>query len=150
MVGDDIVSIRLVFGNGGAELARGVRSAVFIEEQGVPVAMEWDGLDHMCVHALAEDGADRVIGTGRLMPDGRIGRMAVLAHWRGRGIGGRLLEALLCEHRVRSWPPAHLHAQLEATEFYARHGFEPNGDPFVEVGIPHVLMRLEGGSVRQV
>ncbi len=150
MVGNDTVSIRIVFGNAGAELGRGVRSAVFIEEQGVPSAMEWDGLDHMCVHALATDASEQVVGTGRLMPDGRIGRMAVLSHCRGRGIGGRLLEALLSEHGIRGWPPVHLHAQLEATEFYTRHGFEPNGDPFVEAGIPHVLMRRKGGMAGPV
>ncbi len=150
MVGNDTVSIRLVFGAAGAQLARGVRNAVFIQEQSVPFALEWDGLDHMCVHALAADGFDQVIGTGRLMPDGRIGRMAVLARWRGHGIGSRLLEALLCEHGVRGWPPVHLHAQLEATAFYARHGFEPKGNPFVEAGIPHVLMRPRAGSVGQV
>lgn len=146
MISSDAVSIRILFGNVGAEPGHIVRSAVFIDEQGVPASMEWDGLDHLCVHAIALDASNQPIGTGRLMPDGRVGRMAVLAPWRGQGVGSRLLQALLAEHRARRWPPAYVHAQLSAADFYARRGFRSVGAPFEEAGIAHVLMRFRGGA----
>ena len=138
--------IRVAFGRPGADLSRPVRYAVFVVEQGVPPELEWDGLDHLCVHARAIDQHGQAIGTGRLMPDGRIGRMAVLAPWRRRGVGSRLLQALLRERHARNWPPAHLHAQLTAADFYARQGFQCAGAPFDEAGIPHVLMRYQPGD----
>src|SRR5690606_21065604 len=75
-----------------------VRDAVFVREQGVPVALEHDALDRACVHVLARTPSGDAIGTGRLVPPGeglpaRIGRMAVLPAWRGRGVGATLLQA---------------------------------------------------------
>ena len=138
--------IRVVFGSPGAELSRLVRHTVFVVEQAVPAELEWDGLNQLCVHGLAMDPQGRAIGTGRLLPSGRIGRMAVLAPWRRRGIGSRLLQALLREQRLRGWPPAHLHAQLTAADFYARQGFRCAGAPFDQAGIPHVMMRYQPGG----
>ncbi|MCB1093402.1 MAG: GNAT family N-acetyltransferase, partial [Verrucomicrobiae bacterium] len=54
-----------------------IRRIVFIEEQGVSEALEIDGRDPECVHALARDGSGEVIGTARLLPEGKIGRVAV-------------------------------------------------------------------------
>lgn len=142
-------SIRVSFGLAGAEQTRPVRHAVFVLEQGVPAALEWDDVDQHCVHAIATDHRGAVIGTGRLMPDGRIGRMAVLAPWRRRGVGARLLSALLQECRRRKWPVAHLHAQLSAADFYARHGFRYVGAPFTEAGIAHVLMCYQPGQAEE-
>ena len=138
--------IHVAFGRPGADLSRPVRHTVFVVEQGVPPELEWDGLDHLCVHALAIDPHGRVLGTGRLLPNGRVGRMAVLGSWRRRGVGTRLLQALLREQRARGWPAAHLHAQLAAADFYVRQGFQCAGEPFDEAGIPHVLMRHQPGD----
>lgn len=123
----------------------GVRTVVFVHEQNVPADLELDGRDAECVHVLARDAAGEPVGAGRLMPDGRIGRMAVLRHWRGRGVGAAMLEALLSEARRRGFAEAYLHSQSHAREFYARHGFEAEGEEYLEAGIPHIAMRARLG-----
>jgi predicted GNAT family N-acyltransferase len=127
-----------------ADLARlrAVREAVFVVEQHVPVALEWDELDAMSLHVLAETYNGEPIGTGRLLPDGHVGRMAVLAHWRGSGVGRALLRELLNAAREAGVQEVVLHAQAHAVEFYRRHGFAPQGEPFMEAGIPHQAMQL--------
>jgi len=127
-------------------LARPVREAVFIVEQRVPRELEWDEWDDPSEHAVACDAQGRAIGTARLLPDGRIGRMAVLREWRGRGVGAGLLEALLGRARERSMPRVSLHAQTHAAGFYRRFGFSERGGEFSEAGIPHVEMALELSS----
>lgn len=121
---------------------RTVRETVFVQEQRVPLELEWDALDPRCVHVLARDAAGHPIGTGRLTPEHKIGRMAVLAPWRGRGVGDALLVALLSAARDRGWREVSLHAQVPAQDFYARHGFLPLGERFQEAGIDHQAMRL--------
>ena len=100
-----------------------VRTTVFVDEQKVPVAIERDGLDAECTHVLARDLDGQPIGAGRLMPDGRIGRMAVLHKWRGSGVGGAMLAELMAEARRRGMPEVYLHSQSHAKAFYERHGF---------------------------
>ena len=117
-----------------------VRRVVFIDEQQVPADMEWDGLDPECLHVLAVDGEGQPIGTGRLLPDGRIGRMAVLATWRGLGVGAALLQSLLAEALRRGDREIHLHAQISALGFYQRAGFVPRGEEFLDAGIRHLDM----------
>lgn len=118
-----------------------IRTAVFVIEQDVPADLEMDGRDGECAHALAESSSGEAIGTGRLMPDGRIGRMAVLAPWRGKGVGAAILEALMAEARRRGFRETHLHAQSHAKDFYARHGYIVEGDEYLEAGIAHIGMR---------
>lgn len=120
---------------------RAVRETVFVREQGVPLALEWDELDPRCHHVIARDGNGNPIGTGRLTPDRSIGRMAVLAEWRGRGVGDALLRVLIDRGRDLGWPELSLHAQVQAIGFYARHGFLPHGERFQEAGIEHQAMR---------
>ena len=116
-----------------------VRRTVFILEQQVPESLEWDEFDAVSVHVLAH-AQDRAIGTGRLLPDGHIGRMAVSKSLRGQGIGSLVLGTLLEE----AWRQGHtrlvLHAQVTARAFYARHGFIAEGDDFMEAGMAHVRM----------
>lgn len=121
-------------------LLRQLRQAVFVEEQGVPPEIEWDGRDAEASHVLALRNG-RPLGCGRLLPDGKIGRMAVLPSERGRGIGHRLLEALLDTASEAGLEEVYLHAQQHAADFYRRAGFVPTGAPFEEAGIPHVAMR---------
>lgn len=121
---------------------RSVRETVFVQEQAVPLELEWDELDPRCHHVLARDHAGRPVGTGRLTPEHRIGRMAVLADWRGRGVGDALLRALLDQARALGWRRVALNAQASAIGFYVRHGFLPCGEPFVEAGIDHQSMQL--------
>ncbi|MFC4728541.1 GNAT family N-acetyltransferase [Coralloluteibacterium thermophilus] len=123
------------------EALRAVREPVFVVEQQVPIEEEWDALDPACFHVLARDAAGTPIGTGRLTPERKIGRMAVLAPWRGRGVATALLEALVAEARRRGWEAVSLHAQVQAMPFYARAGFEAYGEEFMEAGIAHRRMR---------
>jgi predicted GNAT family N-acyltransferase len=117
-----------------------VRRAVFIVEQGIAEADEWDSADVQCVHALALTAKRDAVGTGRLEATGKIGRLAVLAEFRGRGLGGELLEWLVAEARRQGMKQVFLHAQVHALEFYLRHDFRPQGPEFDEVGIPHQRM----------
>ena len=125
---------------------RAVREPVFVVEQQVPIEEEWDELDPQCRHVIARDEANRPIGTGRLTPERKIGRMAVLAEWRGKGVGDALMEALMDEARALGWPEISLNSQTHAMPFYARHGFEAFGDEFMEAGIPHRKMRKALGA----
>ncbi|MBP6018236.1 MAG: GNAT family N-acetyltransferase [Burkholderiaceae bacterium] len=123
--------------------ATAIRLAVFVDEQGIPVSIELDNHDAQAVHALAIDTDGVVAGTGRLLPDAHIGRMAVLANYRGRGVGTQLLLALVAEARRRDYPGVVLSAQVHACPFYEAHGFVRVGEPFLEAGIPHVSMTLK-------
>jgi predicted GNAT family N-acyltransferase len=129
---------------------RAVREAVFVREQQVPLALEVDALDPECHHVLARDDAGRPIGTGRLTPDRRIGRMAVLPEWRRRGVGDALLLALVEAARERGWHAVALHAQAGAIDFYVRHGFLARGPRFTEAGIEHQEMVLDLDAPRAV
>lgn len=123
-----------------ARLSR-VRRAVFIDEQGVPEAMEWDAEDAVSLQLLALDGAGQPIGCARLLPDGHIGRMAVLPAWRGRGVGRALLDAAIHAAQAGGHTLLKLSAQTHAAGFYARAGFVAMGEEYEEAGIPHVAMQ---------
>ena len=135
------------YATGLAEL-RAVRETVFVQEQQVPIEEEWDALDPLCRHVIARDPAGTPVGTGRLTPEHKIGRMAVLAQWRGQGVGEAMLSALLAEARRLGWPVVSLNAQVTAERFYARQGFIPHGERFHEAGIEHQAMRraLQGAT----
>lgn len=123
--------------------ARPLREEVFVLEQNVPRELEWDEADTTSRHVVALDAGSRTIGTGRLLSDGHIGRMAVAAAWRGQGVGAALMETLLAEAAQHTMDRLQLHAQTHATGFYARHGFVAVGDEYLEAGIPHRTMVLE-------
>ncbi|WP_316368492.1 GNAT family N-acetyltransferase [Candidatus Thiodiazotropha sp. CDECU1] len=124
------------------ELLRQVREPVFVEEQGVPQAMEWDDDDMMAYHLLALDQAQRPIATARLLGNGQIGRMAVLPEWRNQGIGTALLLTLIQHADSIGLQSLFLHAQTSAEPFYAKAGFTADGDHFMEAGIEHQKMVL--------
>ena len=122
--------------------ATAIRFEVFVDEQKVPAEIELDDMDAGCLHAVAYDEAGNAIGTGRLLPDGHIGRMAVRQPGRGTGVGGAILTLLMDKARARGDAAVVLNAQTVAAPFYARHGFVQAGDVFEEAGIAHVEMRL--------
>lgn len=134
--------VRVADWNRDAEALRDVRREVFVVEQRVPESLEWDGVDPQCAHALAVDAEGHAIGCGRLLPDGHIGRMAVRAPWRGRGVGRAILDLLIGLARARGDARVVLNAQTQAMPFYARAGFEAIGPEFEEAGIPHREMAL--------
>jgi predicted GNAT family N-acyltransferase len=123
-----------------------VRTPVFVEGQGVPVEIEQDGRDGECWHALATDRSGEPIGAGRLSPEGKIGRVAVLEEWRGRGVGAALMRCLLERADAEGLAETYLHSQVDATGFYERLGFAPSGGEFVEAEIVHVKMVRRGKS----
>ena len=118
-----------------------LRFAIFVGEQNVPSGIELDDLDASCVHAVAFDVDGKAIGTGRLLPDGHIGRMAVVKEWRRRGIGAEILETLTAEARKRGHAEVLVSAQLQAAEFYRGFGFVAEGKIYEDAGILHQKMR---------
>lgn len=118
-----------------------VRRAVFILEQGIPEADEWDATDAVATHVLARLNRDPV-GTGRLEATGKIGRLAVLKAARGLGVGGLVLGQLLDLARERGFQEVFLNAQVSAIGFYGAYGFVAEGPEFDEAGIRHRRMRL--------
>jgi len=129
-----------------ADKAQPLRHAVFVQEQGIAAEIEADAADARAVHAVATNRFGMTVGTGRAVLDGnggaRIGRMAVLASVRGAGVGAATLSALVEACRSRGASDIHLRAQLEAAEFYSRHGFVPRGPVFEEAGLEHQEMVL--------
>jgi len=117
-----------------------IRFTVFVEEQRVPAEIELDEMDAKSLHAVAF-GNRLALGTGRLLPDGHVGRMAVLKDWRGRGVGSLILKALIDAARSRGDRELMLSAQVHAIAFYRAHGFVEEGAQYMEAGIPHVDMR---------
>lgn len=123
-----------------------VREIVFIVEQSVPVEIEIDEFDPVAQHVLAYDG-DRPVGTGRITAAGpqgrmrRIGRMAVLDAYRGRGVGGAIISALIEIGIAAGCREFVLSAQCHAIPFYEKFGFVAAGPIYDEAGIDHRSMR---------
>jgi predicted GNAT family N-acyltransferase len=117
-----------------------IRRAVFVVEQQVPEEIELDGSDATCRHWLVFDASERPIATARMRGDGHIGRVAVVADWRGRGVGARLVEVIAREARESGLASVDLDSQTRAVAFYEKLGFEARGDVFLEAGIPHRSM----------
>ena len=134
-------SVQVIEYAAGSDDLQAVRETVFVQEQRVPAEMERDALDPQCVHVIARTQDGIAIGTGRLTPDHKIGRMAVLREWRGQGVGDAMLLALIEQARERGWREVALNAQASVITFYARHGFLPHGERFMEAGIEHLAMR---------
>ena len=138
----DAIPIRIVPWSEARPDAMSVREAVFVVEQGVPPEIELDEQDAVSLHAVAFEGA-KPIATGRLLPDGHIGRMAVLAEARGTGLGSAVLMALMDEARRRGYSEAILSAQTHAMPFYRRFGYAEEGAIYDDCGIPHITMRRQ-------
>jgi predicted GNAT family N-acyltransferase len=126
-----------------ADALKAVRTKVFIEEQSIPESEEWDADDAGADHALARTTAGEPIATGRLTPDGRIGRMAVVKPWRGHGVGAAILRHLIERAAARGMRRLSLSAQTYAIPFYARAGFAVSGAEYMECGIPHQNMTMD-------
>jgi predicted GNAT family N-acyltransferase len=124
-------------------LASAIRFEVFVEEQQVPIAEELDAMDAECLHALAFSHQGVAVATGRLLPDGHIGRMAVRLSERKKGVGAAVLQALVEAALERGFKEVVLGAQLHAKGFYLKQGFVEFGEVFLDANIEHVMMRKE-------
>jgi len=120
---------------------RTIRHRVFIDEQRVPEALEWDKHDASASHFLL--CLDTMpVACARLKTDGQVGRMAVLKGYRGQGYGSMLLEHILQTARTAGFRKLYLHAQTSAISFYEKHGFSAHGSEFMDAGIPHREMMI--------
>ena len=144
------LTIKLVETEAEMEGALGVRFRVFVGEQNVPMEEELDEVDAIATHAIVVYGGE-VVATGRVFfrdedTAARIGRMAVDIEYRRKGIGGRLLRFLEDEATAQGVTTYILSAQVYVKDFYAAHGYIERGLPFLEVDIPHVIMRKEANG----
>ena len=141
-------TIKSVTWNEAQAMLRAIREQVFIREQHVPEALEWDGLDAEAVHLLALDAAGNPIATARLLAHdgvGHLGRMAVLQDWRAKGVGAALLKMIMVFSQQKALKQIVLNAQTYAVGFYEKAGFCKQGEEFMDAGIPHYRMVM-GGS----
>lgn len=136
---EEDILVRLADWGADREILKAIRQEVFIREQSVPAHMEWDEYDVQSRHVVAF-AQHQAIGSARLLPDGHIGRMAVLRVWRGRGVGSALLQKLLDIARGAGMEQVMLNAQVQAMPFYVRHGFIARGRVFLDAGIAHRKM----------
>jgi len=118
---------------------RFVRNTVFSGEQGISHELDFDGNDIDAIHAVVLlDG--RNVGTGRMLKDGHIGRIAVLRECRGKGLGFKIVLSLLSEARKENYKRVYLGSQKHAVDFYSKLGFHPYGNEYMEAGIEHISM----------
>lgn len=134
--------IRLAFWQKDNAALRHIRETVFVNEQAIPAALEWDAEDSNALHFLAYDD-DYPIGTARLLPDGHIGRLSVLKDWRGLHVGDRLLKRAIVEAEQLGLTRQMLSAQVEKTAFYERFGFKVVSGEYLDAGLPHIDMLRE-------
>ncbi len=142
--GESMLRLQAGGWDGLGETASGVRQEVFVQEQGIPKALESDAADAAAIHAVVYNRLDQPLATGRLLAHapgvGRIGRMAVKKALRGTGVGRALLDALVKASVDRGDHEVLLHAQTSAEGFYLRCGFTPHGAVYEEAGILHIEM----------
>ncbi|HEU0234523.1 MAG TPA: GNAT family N-acetyltransferase [Gallionella sp.] len=136
-------TVSLLCWRDGEPLLKSIREAVFIREQGVPEALEWDGLDESCRHALALSLQGDAIGCGRMLPDGHIGHIAVLPQWRKQKAGTAIMEALLDYARAHDYPQVSVDVQSHYAPFYQSLGFVEQGEASGNAVLPHIKMFLE-------
>ena len=133
---------KLSWDNGKSSICP-IRRTVFIEEQQVSEAEEWDEFDEnsSTIHLVAQTG-HQTIGTARICNNGQIGRIAVLKEYRHNKVATKLLKFSIAEALKKNFPNIFLHAQVYLTGFYKRYGFTCEGDVFEEAGIDHQKMCL--------
>ena len=137
-----MITIEQVSWHDNENYLRHIRTLVFIEEQQVPVNMEWDEYDESCIHVLAKID-EKAVATGRLLETGQIGRMAVLMPYRKQGVGSKVLEKLLLIAKSENMKSVFLYSQLNAIDFYKRFGFDDEGGVVDDAGIPHKKMNKQ-------
>jgi len=116
-----------------------VRHNVFVLEQSVPKDLDFDGVDPICCHTLAFS-KNKAVATGRMEPDGHIGRIAVIKECRGCGIGSAIVRFFMDIAKRRKLDYVYLNAQISAVSFYEKLGFYSTGNIFIDAGIEHIRM----------
>ena len=119
-----------------------VRTAVFVVEQGISKDLENDEWDEKSYHVLLSvDSQD--VATGRLLPNGYIGRVCVVKEFRGTGLGKKIMCSLIDKAKEQGMSSLNLSSQIQALEFYESLGFKKVSDEYMEAGIPHIKMNLK-------
>ncbi|PWQ97578.1 GNAT family N-acetyltransferase [Leucothrix arctica] len=132
--------IRLVTFEGEDEQSiRAIRESVFVNEQGISADIDFDGLDVKAMHALAYLN-DIVVGIGRMLDDGHIGRIAILKAYRGQKVGSKIVLSLIDDATKKGYSRVYLGSQKHANGFYQRLGFTAYGEEFMDAGIVHISM----------
>ncbi|GLR75262.1 GNAT family N-acetyltransferase [Aliivibrio sifiae] len=121
------------------DFIREIRDTVFIKEQQIDPEIEFDGLDGVAVHALVTFEG-KAVGTGRILDDGHIGRIAIVKEFRSKGLGSKIVLSLIDEAIDKGYERVYLGSQKHAIDFYTKLGFQPYGEEFIEADIPHLSM----------
>lgn len=135
------VELKIVDFQISRELIHDIRKQVFIDEQNIPPELQFDEMDSVSHHVLAIIDK-QAVGTGRITPDGKIGRMAVLKNFRRNGIGQTILNRLIEIGKNFKVDGIHLSSQCHAIPFYQKSGFVAQGSIYQEAGIVHQRMVL--------
>lgn len=126
-----------------------LRRDVFEVEQNIPRPLDRDPFDYSADHVVAVDESGRCVGTGRVVRmDSRtcqIGRMAVAATHRKHGVGAAVLAALERMAALRGWKEIVVHSQMASESFFRNRGYIREGEPFLDQGVPHLVMRKRLG-----
>lgn len=138
------------------EAVKAIRTRVFIEEQRCPGEQEWDRYEEISRHVVGSvDGAPMAAARWRMLayrqrPAARLERFSVLQDYRGKGYGKALVSWVIEDARRAGFGEYILHAQLHLEDFYRSLDFQSVGDPFEEVGIPHIKMvRCDSGPCKE-
>lgn len=141
----DAINVQIITSDDVAK-AFTIRQKVFVEEQKVPEELEIDEFENESIHFLAYVNGEAV-GTARMRwQDNRTAkaeRVAVLAHYRGTGVGRELMQAIENEAKHQKATAVQLNAQIQAQPFYERLGYKAYGDIFLDAGIEHIAMKKE-------
>lgn len=139
------ITLRLALSPADRDTCFAIRRLVFVEEQGVPLAAEFDEHEDTATHLLAladEQPAGTLRWRRKTLRRIKIERVAVLRPYRGLGLGQAMLHECLRRITAENVDEAVLHAQVQAQDFYRRFQFEPVGESFIEDGIEHIAMWL--------
>lgn len=121
-----------------------IRKTVFVNEQGVPLAEEydeWDNASSTIPHIIVYDG-EQPVATSRLrVVEGvaKLERICVLKEYRKYGVGKMLVDYMEQLARTQGLTKAKLNGQTQASSFYERLGYVQSSEVFLECNIPHVL-----------
>lgn len=121
--------------------AKLIRTQVFICEQGITEADEWDDQDLISQHFVIYD-QDQPIATARLLENNSVGRVAVLKAYRGQGLGQMIMLEIISYAQKQRRSVLTLSSQVHAISFYEKLGFIVQGNSYDECGIPHIEMTM--------
>ncbi|WP_295673453.1 GNAT family N-acetyltransferase [uncultured Mucilaginibacter sp.] len=117
-----------------------IRREVFVVEQNCPPELEWEFEDESTHFLATVDGESAGACRWRKTEKGyKLERFAVLAKFRGKGVGQELVKTILAD-----LPPdasyIYMHAQIQAIPLYEKFNFVKIGEEFEEAGIRHYKM----------